>query len=72
MGKTNKLTTEKRAQIVIPCEQGLTVIIITVHFNETHSCILKTLKLYHEMGDFKNIYIHYYAKAYSFAGAFEI
>ncbi|XP_065654857.1 paired box protein 5 homolog [Hydra vulgaris] len=87
MRKTNKLTTVKRAQIVILREQGLTLTFIAARFNVTHSCIIKRLKRYQEVGDFKSEAkterpkvttqmadncIHRYAKAHPFASACEI
>ena len=87
MGRTNELTTEKRAQIAILSEQGLTLTSIAARFNVTHSCIIKTLKRYHETGDFKSKArtgrskvttqradnrMHRYAKAYPFPSASEI
>ncbi|XP_047122998.1 paired box protein Pax-2a-like [Hydra vulgaris] len=87
MGRTYELTTEKRAQIVILREQGLTLTSIASRFNVTHSCIIKTLKRYHDTGNLKSKAragrpkvttqradnrIHRYAKVYPFASASEI
>lgn len=51
MEKTNELT-KNRAQIVILCEQGLTLTSIVAQFNVTHSCIIETLNQYQETCNF--------------------